>query len=97
MRHLVPHDQQIDVAAGVVEPFGRGPVHEGDIDCRRQGHERSAQHVDQAERFLDQAAQLDKDRRVVIGLIVLLIADAFDGDDARRFEARKFALDRPRA
>ena len=86
-------DHQIDIARGMLGAFGQGAVDKRHLDEWPQGRQRGAQHIDDAESFQDNAAQLFKDGRVAVGLVVFLIADPVHRDQAGDFQPCQLPLD----
>ena len=84
---------QIDIAAGMLGAFGQGAVNKRHLDEGPQRRQRGAQHIDDAEGFEDNAAQLFKDGRVAVGLVVFLIADPVHCDQTGCFQPRQLPLD----
>ena len=86
-------DHQIDIAAGMLGAFGQRAVDKRHLDAWPQRRQRGAQHIDCAEGFEDNAAQLFKDWRSAVGLVVFLIADPVHRDQAGCFQPRQLPLD----
>ena len=60
--------------------FGQRAINECHLDEWPQRRQRGVQHIDRTKSFEDNAAQLFKDRRGAVGLVVFLIADPVHRD-----------------
>lgn len=78
----------------MLSALGHRSVDKSECHVRPQRLQRLTQHVGDAKCFKDNGAQFGKNRRVVIGLVMFLVADAFDGHKAAGFQSRQLALDR---